>query len=77
MRETPLVIGQRVLIQLCHRHCKRCELKRPFLGVVKDVSGQAPSKAWIYFVRQDDGGIGTYSDRQVTPITALDELATV
>jgi hypothetical protein len=73
VRERPLAIGQRVLIQPRRRNFVT---KRSIRGVIKAVElEKSPlTQAWIYRVKQEDGVLNTYSDKQLFPLTVLDEM---
>ena len=74
VREKPLVISQKVLIWPRRR---RYVTPSPIRGVIEGVELEktARTKVWVYYVRQEDGCLNTYSDPQLAPLTILDEIA--
>jgi hypothetical protein len=72
IRTIPIPVGQRVLIQPRRRRFKAVP---SLLGIVRAIPGPAHKNGWVYYVKRDDGILGTFSDKQLTPITALDEIA--
>ena len=64
--------GQRVIVRPRRR---RGKTKAEFIGTIKECSGEASLGGLVYRVVQDDGVLGTFSSRQLTPLSPLDELA--
>lgn len=69
----PLNVGQRVIIRPRRR---RGKTKAEMTGTVTEITGEAAFGGLIYRVLQDNDRIlGTFSGRQLTPLTPLDEMA--